>query len=277
VLTNHHVVDGSSSIRVSIEGRSGTYGAHVIGVAPGADVALIQIEGVSGLPTVSLASSSGLKVGDAIVAIGNALGQGGAPTVTTGVVTALNQTITASEGGGKSEQLTGMIQSDAPISPGDSGGALVNAAGQVVGMITAGDISGFQSQTSTVNYAVPADKALGFVNTIRSGQTSSDIIYGQVGFIGVNVRDLTANAASQLGLSASAGALVVSVLPGLPAEGAGIAQGSVITKLGGQGITSSASLGTAIRAHKPGEKVSVTWVDQRGTHSASLTLVGVNP
>jgi S1-C subfamily serine protease len=277
VLTNNHVVDGSSRIRVTIAGRSGTYKAHVIGVAPGADVALIQIEGVSGLPTVTLASSSTLKVGDPVVAIGNALGLGGAPAVTTGNVTALNQTITASEGGGKSEQLTGMIQSDAAISPGDSGGALVNSAGQVVGMITAGDVQGFQSQTSTVNYAVPADKALSFVNTIRSGETSSDIIYGQVGYIGVSVRDLTPTAASQLGLNVSAGALVVSVLPGLPAESVGITQNSVITKLGGQSVTSSDTLGTAIRAHKPGEQVSVTWVDQRGTHTATLTLSGVNP
>jgi len=155
VLTNDHVVDGSSSIRVSIGGRSGTFSAHVIGVAPAADVALIQIEGVSGLPTVTLASSSNLKVGDPIVAIGNALGLGGTPKATQGTVTALNQTITASEGNGKSEQLTGMIQSDAPISPGDSGGPIVNSAGQVVGMITAGDVQGFGAQVSTVNYAIP--------------------------------------------------------------------------------------------------------------------------
>jgi S1-C subfamily serine protease len=277
VLTNNHVVDQSSSIKVTIAGRSGTYTAHVVGVAPRADVALIQIEGVSGLPTVTLASSSSLKVGDSVVAIGNALGLGGTPTVSTGTVTALNQTITASEGGGNSEQLTGMIQSDAAISPGDSGGALVNSAGQVVGMITAGDVQGFQSQTSTVNYAVPADNALTYVNTIRSGQTSSDIIYGQVGYMGVSVRDLTPAIATQLGLNVSSGALVVTVVPGMPAESAGITRDSVITKLGGDSVTTSASLGTAIRAHKPGEKVSVTWVDQRGTHTASLTLSGVNP
>jgi len=109
-----------------------------------------------------------------------------------------------------------MIQSDAPISPGDSGGALVNSAGQVVGMVTAGDVQGFQSQTSTVNYAVPAETALSIVNTIRSGETSSDIIYGQVGYMGVSVRDLTPSLATRLGLSVSSGALVVSVVPGTP-------------------------------------------------------------
>jgi S1-C subfamily serine protease len=277
VLTNNHVVDQSTSIKVTIAGRSGTYTAHVVGVDPSVDVALIQIEGVSGLPIVTLASSSSLKVGDSVVAIGNALGLGGKPAVSSGTVTALNQSITASEGGSKSEQLTGMIQSDAPISPGDSGGALVNSAGQVVGMITAGDVQGFQSQTSTVNYAVPAETALTIVNTIRSGQTSSDIIYGQVGYMGVNVRDMTPNLASQLELNISSGALVVSIVPGTPAESAGITPDSVITTLGGDSVTSSASLGTVIRTHKPGEKVSVTWVNQSGTHNGSMTLAGVNP
>jgi S1-C subfamily serine protease len=265
VLTNNHVVDGSTSISVVIAGRSGSFTAHVIGVAPAQDVALIQIEGVSGLPTVTIAPSASVKVGDPVVAIGNALGAGGAPSVTTGNVIALDQTITASEGNGVSEQLVGMIQSDAPIQPGDSGGAIVNSAGQVVGMITAGDVQGFRSQTSTVNYAVPTDTAITYVNKIRSGVASADIVYGQVGFMGVSVRN------------ASPGAQVVTVQPGSPAESAGIAPGAVITKVGGTTITDSASLGTAIRSHKAGERVAVTWTNQSGTHTATLTLAGVNP
>jgi S1-C subfamily serine protease len=267
VLTNNHVVDGSTSIRVVIGGHSDSYKAHVIGVAPARDVALIQIEGVSGLPTVTIGASSSVKIGDPVIAIGNALGQGGAPTVTTGNVTALDQTITASEGGGSSEQLSGMIQSDAPISPGDSGGAIVNAAGQVVGMITAGDVQGFRSQTSTTNYSIPTDTAISYVDKIRSGQASSEIIYGQVGFMGVSVRDE----------SSGNGAQVVTVQPGSPAESAGITPGAVISKVGGTTITSSASLGTAIRSHKSGDRVSVTWTDQRGTHTTTMTLAGVNP
>jgi S1-C subfamily serine protease len=276
VLTNNHVVDGSTTINVVIAGRSGSYKAHVVGVAPAADVALIQIEGVSGLPTVTLASSSTLKVGDQIIALGNALGQGGAPAVSTGTVTGLNQTITASEGGGKAEQLTGMILSDAPISPGDSGGPIVNAAGQVVGMITAGDVQGFQSQTSTVNYAIPSDTALSYVNKIRAHETSAELIYGQVGFMGVSVRDLTPDVAAQMAINITSGALVVNVQSGSPAQAAGITSGSVITKVGTSKITSSASLGTAVHAHKPGEQVSVTYVDPRGTHSVTMTLAGVN-
>jgi S1-C subfamily serine protease len=277
ILTNNHVVDGSLTISVVIAGHSGNYAAHVVGVAPAADVALIQVDGVSGLPTVTPASSSAVQVGDQIVALGNALGLGGAPSVSTGTVTALDQTITASEGGGKSEQLSGLIESNAPISPGDSGGPIVNSAGQVVGMITAGDVQGFRSQTSTVNYAIPADTAISLVNKIRTGQASSDIIYGQVGLLGVSVRDLTQDVATQLGLSVASGALVVSVQPGSPADSAGITSNSVITNIGGTKVSSSETLGTAIKSHKPGESISVTWVNARGTHTATATLIGVNP
>jgi S1-C subfamily serine protease len=275
VLTNNHVVTGSTSINVTIVGQSVSHTAHVIGVAPAADVALIQIDGVSGLPTVTFASSTNVQVGDPIVAVGNALGLG-TPSVSSGSVTALNQTITASEGGSKSEQLTGMIESDAPISPGESGGPLVNTAGQVVGMITAGDIQGFRSQTSRVNYAIPADTVVSYVNKIRSGQASSDVVYGQVGYLGVSVRDLTPEIASQLGLNVTSGADVVTVQSGSPAEAAGITPNSVITKVGTAQITTSNELGTAIRSYKPADRVAVTWVDQRGPHTATVTLGGVN-
>ena len=136
VLTNDHVVRGSTSIAVTVQGRSQTYTAHVVAVNQSQDVALIQLEGASSLPTVRLADSTQLKVGDPVIAVGNALGQGGAPRVTQGSITALDQTITASEGGSQSETLHGMIESDAVIYQGDSGGAIVNAAGQIVGMIT---------------------------------------------------------------------------------------------------------------------------------------------
>jgi S1-C subfamily serine protease len=277
VLTNNHVVDRSTSIQVTIYGRSEPYAAHVIGVDPSEDIAVIQVDGVSGLPTVSIASSSSVQIGDAIVALGNALGHGGTPQVSRGSVTALDQTITASEGGGKSEQLSGMIQSDASIYPGDSGGPIVNSAGQVVGMITAGNVQGFRSSASNVNYAIASDTILSVVNQIRSGQASADVIYGQVGYIGVSVQNIDAAIAAQLGLTVSSGALVEGVQSGLPAQAAGITRYSVITAVGGSRITSLDDLNAALLAHRPGERVSVTWVNQSGTHTATLTLVGVNP
>ena len=277
ILTNNHVVDRSTSIQVTITGRSQTYPAHVIGVDPSADIALIQIDGVSGLPTVSFASSSSVNVGDPIVALGNALGQGGTPDVSKGSITALDQTITASEGGSKSEQLMGMLQSDATIYPGDSGGPIVNSSGQVVGMITAGDVQGFRSSASTVNYAIPSDTLLSVINQIRSGQASADIIYGQTGYIGVSVQNLDANVVSQLNLNVSSGALVVGVQSGSVAASAGITRYSVITSVAGSQITNIDDLGNTLLAHKPGERAAITFINQSGTHTATVTLAGVNP
>jgi S1-C subfamily serine protease len=276
ILTNNHVVDRSTSIEVNIAGQTKTYPAHVIGADPSADIAVIQVDGVSGWPTVSFGNSSSVKVGDAIVALGNALGQGGTPDVSQGAITATDQTITASEGS-KSEQLSGMLQSDASIYPGDSGGPLVNSSGQVVGMITAGDVQGFRSSASTVNYAIPSDTILSVVNMIRSGQASSKIIYGQTGYIGVTVQNIDANAAAQLNLSVSSGALVAGVQASSPAAGAGITRYSVITSVGGTQINNLDDLSSALLAHKPGDQVSITWVNQSGTHTATVTLGGVNP
>ena len=277
VLTNDHVIQGSTKITVTIAGRSQSYTAHLIAAVPTADIAVIQIEGASGLPTVSFASSSTLVVGDSIVAIGNALGQGGTPAVSQGSITALDQTITASEAGAKAEQLAGMIQSDATIYPGDSGGPLLNSFAQVVGMITAGQVQGVRNSPSNVSYAIASDTLLDVVNQIRSHATNSAIRYSQDAYIGVNARTLDAATAAQLGLNVSSGALVRSVVPGSPAAGAGITRDSVITSVGGTPVTSIDTLGTAIKAHKPGEKVSVSWVNQSGPHTATLTLSGMNP
>ena len=276
VLTNNHVVSGSTSITVTIQGRSGTYAADVLGVDPTRDVALIQLEGVSGLPTATLADSSTLQVGEPVVAFGNALGQGGAPGVSSGAVVALDQSLTASDGN-SSEQLTGMIQMNARIAPGDSGGPIVNSASQVVGMITAGQSTGRVSTGTTVGFAIPTNTALAVVNQIRSGQSSSEVILGQVGYIGVQVSDLTPTVAAQLGLSLTSGALVTGVVAGSPAQGAGIGRYAVITSAGGMTIDSSATLGTALHSHKPGDQVVVNWVDSAGSsHSASITL-GAGP
>ncbi len=277
VLTNNHVIDRSTAIQVTIFGRSQTYTTHVVGAVPSSDIAVLQIEGVTGLPTIGFASSASVRVGDAIVALGNALGRGGPPAVSQGTITALDQTITASAGGGKSEQLSGMLQSDATIYPGDSGGPLVNTSGQVIGMITAGDMQGFRSSASNVNYAIASDILLSVVNQIRSGQASPGIVYGQVGYIGVSVQSLDAASAAQLGLSVSSGALVVGVQSGSPAQGAGITRNSVITAVAGTQITSLDTLNTVLLRHKPGERVSITWVNQGGSHTATLTLAGVNP
>jgi len=273
VLTNNHVVEGSISIRVAIQGRSGTFSATVVGVDPSADLAVIHIDNVSGLPTVKLANSSGLKVGDSVLAIGNALGLGGTPRVTEGYITALDQTITASENGSSSETLNGMIQSDAEISPGDSGGALANTAGQVVGIITAGEATSFRTTTSSVAYAIPSSTAVRIANQILAGQEGNGVLIGPVGHLGVAVETLDPATAAQLGLSVTSGALVRTVQAGSPAERAGITPNSVITAINSTTVDSSSALGNALQSFKPGDQVKVTWVTPGATHSANVTLI----
>jgi S1-C subfamily serine protease len=271
VLTNNHVVEGATSITVTIAGRAGTYTASVIGVDPTADVALIQVNGVAGLPTATLADSATLQAGETVVAIGNAGGAGGAPSVTEGTIVALDQSITAS-GGATPEQLTGMIQSNATIAPGDSGGPLVNSAGQVVGMVTAGQ-STSRSGATEIGFAIPTDSALAVVNQIRAGQASSQVILGQVGYLGVSVTDLTAANAAQLGLNTTSGALVVGVVTGSPADQAGMSQYVVITDVAGTPINSTTDLGNVLHTFTPGDQVQLTWTDQASTsHTATITL-----
>src|SRR5204862_336321 len=133
--------------------------------------------------------SSDLQVGQEVVAIGNALGRGRSPTVTQGTISALARSITVSDGRGGTERLKGLIQTNASIQPGDSGGPIVNSAGQIVGMITAGSRSGFGLQTPSAGFAIPSNAALDIANEIRAGRSSPSIIIGPSGFLGVVVRE----------------------------------------------------------------------------------------
>ncbi len=252
VLTNNHVIDGA--IRIE-------------------DIAVLQIQGISGLPTVTLADSSKLTVGQEVLAIGNALGRGGTPSVTEGTISALGRSITVQDGRGGLEHLDGLIQTDAVIQPGDSGGPLVNSAAQVVGMITAGARNTRLQSDSRVGFAIPSSAALKVVNEIRAGHASSSVIIGQPGYLGVEVRELDAATARRLGLDAGSGVLVMGATPGTPAARAGISEGSVITEVEGQKVSSIDELGSELHQHKPGEEIRVTWVDENGTHTATARLI----
>ena len=272
VLTNNHVIQGATSIRVTIPGSGRTYSASVVGADPSHDVALIKLDGASGLTPVTVAAPSGLHVGEKLVAIGNALGRGGTPTISAGTVDALDRTITASGGPGGQEHLHGVIEMNAPISPGESGGPVADSSGQVVGMITAGQ----QSEESTISrtsFAISVDDAMSIVNSIRSGHGSSSIILGPRGFLGVQVTDLTARTASHIGLQITRGALVVEVVPGTPADTTGISQYGAIVAIDGRRVDSASSLGSALFGKKPGDVVQVTWTDRTGTHTSSVTLI----
>jgi S1-C subfamily serine protease len=196
VLTNNHVINGATSIKVTDVGNGKTYTATVVGYDASHDVAVIQLQNASGLTVASLGDSSTVKTGDNVTALGNAGGKGGTPSVAAGNVTALNQSITASDDlSGTSEQLTGLIETNADIQPGDSGGSLVNAYGQVIGMDTAASSSGSQSPSQSQSsqapeqaYAIPINDALSIAKQIESGTTTSDVHIGATAFLGVEIQ-----------------------------------------------------------------------------------------
>jgi S1-C subfamily serine protease len=278
VLTNNHVVEGATSIEVTDIGNGKTYTATVVGYDVTSDVAVIKLQGASGLQTASLGNSSTVAVGESVVAIGNAGGAGGTPSAAPGTVTGLDQSITASdESTGSAEQLAKLVETDADIQPGDSGGPLVNASGQVVAIDTAASSTfqfqfvGSQGAPGTQGYAIPINGALSLAKQIESGKSSSSVHIGNSAFLGVEVA--TTSAYSAYGAAAS-GAPVVGVLPGSPADEAGLASGVTITSVGGHTVTSSTSLQDIMANLHPGQKVTVSWVDQYGnSDKATITLV----
>jgi S1-C subfamily serine protease len=219
VLTNNHVIDGATSIRVEVVNNGESHAAKVIGYDVVDDVALLKMDNVSGLSTVSFADAASVAIGDSVVAIGNAQGRGGTPAATAGSVTALDQKVTAGdEGTGNSETLHGMIQMSAPIEPGDSGGPLANTDGKVVGMNTAAAQSDnfFGQSASSTAFAIPINKALDVVNQIKSGNDTNTVHIGDRGILGVDI--------SQAGLPAggTSGAVIAQVQPNSPADSAGL-------------------------------------------------------
>jgi S1-C subfamily serine protease len=279
VLTNNHVIDDTVNIRAQIDGAGPEYQVKVIGYDLSDDIALVQLVGASNLPTISIGNSSALSAGDPITVLGNALGKGGTPAVSSGKVTQTSTTITASDNGGNNETLTGMIQVSASIEPGDSGGPEVNAAGQVIGMTTAGQTSGnFNQQSgSTIGFAIPINKAMQIVSEIRAGG-GANIHIGLAALLGVAVADrqpVPAPDGSGTDCSASratTGAWVSGVT-GNPAASAGVTACVRITSIGGTTITNTSNLHTAMASFSVGQTVTLTWVDASAvSHSASVTL-----
>lgn len=264
VLTNNHVIRGATTIRVIDPSSGRTYPATVVGYSVANDVAVLQLQGASHLQTVHVASL-GVKVGQRVTAVGNAGGANGKPIAATGRVTAVGQSIVASDGQGISEQLVSLIQTDAALQPGDSGGPLLNASGRVVGMNTAASVGQFQ----TVNqaYAIPIGRALTLARLMVAGQASATIHVGSTPFLGVSV-----------GQGPNGGLVVASVVPGSPADLAGIVAGDTLTSLDGQPVSSYDSLSALMLQHTAGDTVTLAWIDQSGaTQTAGVQTVGGPP
>jgi S1-C subfamily serine protease len=220
------------------------------------------------LPTAALGTSSSLRVGDPIAAIGNADGAGGNPSYAPGTVTELGASVRASdESGGGTRELFDLIRVAADIRPGDSGGPLVNGAGQVVGVNVAATLTyRMGGVTGGEGFAIPVDRAIGIANQIRSGAASGAIHLGDTAFIGEGIAD------PPLG-TRNPGAVVRQVLPDTPARAIGLLSGDLITAVDGIPVNSAADLSTIMDQRRPGDTITLTWVDRTGTpRSAPLVL-----
>ena len=291
VLTNNHVVKGATALSATVITTGRTYRAVVVGTDATDDVAVIKLVGASGMIPITAGDSGAVTQGTHVIAIGNAEGRG-TPTVTTGAITAIGQSITASDGGNgsDSERLHGLFETDADIISGDSGGPLSDAAGQVIGMDTAAASSDSQPgwgsaiTSSSAGYAIPIATALSLADKIVRGEASSSIVIGTPGMLGVEVTDPSDASQDPFGGSewpndnygqgqSVTGADVVGVVSSGPAAGAGITAGDVITAVNGSAVSSASALTTRLTGTHSGDTVRITWVDSGGqTHTASVTL-----
>jgi S1-C subfamily serine protease len=304
VLTNNHVIENSTKITATVPSAGRTYRARVVGYDKTGDIALLKLQNASGLTPVPIGNSSPVRTGTMVVAMGNAEGRG-AITAKPGHVTGLDQTITASDNGGSttSETLHGMIQTNAHIVPGDSGGPLASSAG-VIGMDTAGNNPGFQQ--APTGFAIPINTALSVARQIAAGHASSTITIGYPPFMGIfigsgSTRSPQAQARQQgQGASGSgstpacytsnadltvppviapvrSGALIDGTICGGPAASAGMTGGAVITAVNGQPVGSPDDLASILSRFHPGDTISVTWVSPSGHRTISSLHLTAGP
>ena len=261
VLTNAHVVENATTIKVTVSGEREARDADVVARHPQVDVALLRIRDAKDLPTVQLGESSTLQVGDDVVAIGNALALPGGPTVTEGIVSALDRELEAGN-----ETLGNLIQTDAAINPGNSGGPLVDADGTVVGINTAVIQSSGQELAQNIGFAIAIDTVKPLLDDLRAGREA----VATQAYLGVQSQTLTPDIADQLGFSVERGAVIANIVPGSPADKAGLRRLDVVTRFGDTEVESAEELVRAVRSKEPGAKVELTVF--RGDEERKLTV-----
>jgi len=270
VLTNNHVIAAAvngGSITITRSGSTKSQAATLIGTNPIDDVALIKINNASNLPVVTFGNSNALVAGDAVVAIGNALGlAAGTPTVTQGIVSALGRTVTAGTST-SSETLNNMIQTDAAINPGNSGGPLLDSRGDVIGMNTAvaGTLADGET-TQNIGFAIPVATIRSLLKSLMAGQS----VVNHGAFIGVEIESMTPSLQQQYGFTVSSGAVVMSVISGTGAASAGVKQGDIIVGINNSRIQSAQDVSSITSALKPGDQVVLHIV--RGTKHLTIKV-----
>ncbi|MDD5693286.1 MAG: trypsin-like peptidase domain-containing protein [Patescibacteria group bacterium] len=270
IITNKHVVSNQNASYSVFTSEGKEYKAEIKAIDPSNDIAFLKIN-ANNLPVAELGNSDSLQVGQSVVAIGNALGQY-QNTVTAGVISAIGRAIEAGDSSsGSSESLENVIQTDAAINPGNSGGPLVNLAGQIIGINTAIDQNG-----QSIGFAIP-------INTAKT-DVDSVISKGKIirPMLGVRYIPITKEFAASNNLSVPEGAYIygsrseLGVLPGSPAEKAGLKDGDIITKIGDNKISASQSLSSIIAKYKVGDKVKISYIRDGKQKTTEVTLTEAN-
>ncbi|MGH3641395.1 MAG: S1C family serine protease [Mycobacterium sp.] len=255
VLTNFHVVQGADRITATVGGRP--YQADLVGYDRNRDIAVLQLRGAGGLAVAPIGDSSQLAIGDPVVALGNARGSGSPLTREAGQVVGFGRTINAKdELTGSSEQATGLIEFAAPVRAGDSGGPVINAAGQIVGVTTAATVN-FRMDPGGSGFAIPINDALATANQIRSRTPTDTVHIGPPTLLGVGVNGR--NQSDSL-----PGVILFEVLPGGPAEQAGLHDGDVLLSIDGVQLNSANALTDILDRHYPGDVVDLVFIDRAG-------------
>ena len=262
ILTNNHVIAGSTTIEVTVESTGETYEATVVGTDAANDVAVLQLEDAPKVEAATISDDT-VAVGDAITDVGNAKGTGDL-VAATGTVTALDESITVqSETTGEAETLDGLIQLDADVVSGDSGGPVVNEDGEVIGIATAAS-SGTRDITG---FAIPIETAMDIVTQIRSGEETETVEIGVPAFLGVEIATTQGTTGVTLG----------GVVEGLPAALAGLVAGDTITAINDTATLTPDALSASIASFEPGTAVRVTYVDGSGSIQSLAVTLGEGP
>jgi serine protease Do len=262
IVTNNHVVNGADKIEVILNDKR-SYKGKIIGTDPNTDLALLKIEATE-LPYMVYGNSDDLKIGEWVLAVGNPFNL--TSTVTAGIVSAKARNINILENNGQTPSIESFIQTDAAVNPGNSGGALVNTRGELVGINTA-----IASQTGSYagySFAVPVNLAKKVMDDLLQ--------YGKVqrAFIGVQISDINSQFADEKGLKSTKGVYVAGITDGGAAQAAGLKQGDVITRIEGVEVNSVSQLQEQIGRHRPGDKVDVSLVRENKERSLALVLRG---
>lgn len=260
IITNNHVVEGSTDLKVRLAGATDAVKATILSTDPGNDLALIKLVNATGLTAATFADPASMAVGDTVVAVGYALALDGGPSVTSGIISALNRTLTDSNGA-----LDGLVQTDAAISSGNSGGPLINLNGQVIGVNTAVYNSDGQTAANNIGFAIGVAEVQRVVQILRNDSTGGNTNGARTqGYLGIALGDRT---------DGGSGAVITEVQADSPADKAGLKVNDIVISVNGTSVTGQGALIAVIRDASPGDKVTLI-IDRDGTKKTlTATLI----